>query len=151
MENHTIRLHYRQVEQLKRMTNGSTPIRKARRAQILLMLHKGHTREQIAQALQVGVATVGRVKRRFLQEGLTTLDEKPRTGRPKKVSERDKKRIIAMCCSPPPEGHPRWTLKLLAEHAPTSEPLSLWSVRLILDNDGIKPWREKNVVRTRTG
>jgi len=147
-----VRLHWRQIERLKKMVGGSTPSRKARRAQVLLMLHDGHGRDAIASALRVGVATIGRTKRRFLEEGLeAALEEKARSGRPPKVTERDKKNIVALCCGPPPQGHPRWTLKLLAEHAPTREPLSLWSIRLILEQDGMKPWREKNVVRSDAG
>lgn len=122
------------------------------RAHVLLQLNKGWTRERVAEATGASVPTVGRVKRRFLAEGLdAALYDRPRSGRRPKLSEFEKKKIIALACTEPPEGHSRWTIRLLAEHAPVEVDISREIVRLVLQEDGLKPWREKNVVRSRTG
>ncbi len=59
---------------------GSTPARVQTRARTLLLLHRGRTPDEVAAALQAGVATVFNVKRRYLSEGLASaLHDKPRT------------------------------------------------------------------------
>ena len=72
----------------------------------------------MAAALQAGVATVFNIKRRYLSEGLATaLHDKPRSGKPARISGESRARITALACSQAPEGHARWTLRLLADKA----------------------------------
>ena len=62
--------------------------------------------------------TVYHIKRRFLGEGVeAALSEKPRSGKPVQISGEVRARITALACSDAPEGHARWTLRLLADKA----------------------------------
>ena len=97
---------------------GATPARVQTRARILMLLHRGRTPDTISSALSVGVATVFNVKRRYLSEGLgSALHDKPRSGKPARISGAARARITALACSEAPEGHARWTLRLLADKA----------------------------------
>ena len=59
--------------------------------------------------------TVGRICRRFAQDGLeTALLDKPRPGREPKITGDVQARLVTLCCSDPPQGRGRWTLRLLA-------------------------------------
>jgi transposase len=73
--------------------------------------------ERIAQALDVGLATVARVRQRFVEEGLeAALSRKPhRSHRPRKLDGRAEARLVALACSAPPEGRKEWSLRLLAD------------------------------------
>ena len=73
--------------------------------------------EEIARALKVGTATVERVRRRCVEEGLErALGRKEQLNRrPKKLDGHDEAQLIALACSQPPEGRASWTLQLLAD------------------------------------
>ncbi len=97
---------------------GSAPARVQTRARALLLLHRGQTSDAVASALSVGVATVFNIKRRYLSEGLTSaLYDKPRSGKPARISGVARAKITALACSAAPEGHARWSLRLLADRA----------------------------------
>ena len=72
---------------------------------------------RIAAALDCGTATVARVRKQFVQGGLGgALSRRRPTGRQyRKLDGTAEARLVALTCSPPPEGHARWTLKLLAQ------------------------------------
>jgi transposase len=72
----------------------------------------------IAEALDCSARTVERVRQRFVERGLEpALGRKPqdRPSRERKFDGAAEARLIALACSRPPEGHARWTLKLLAD------------------------------------
>src|SRR5215218_10530517 len=97
---------------------GATPAREQTRARILMLLHRGRTPDAVAAALAVGVATVFNVKRRYLGEGLAAaLHDKPRSGKPARIDGVARAKITALACAAAPEGHARWTLRLLADKA----------------------------------
>ena len=75
------------------------------------------TDEQIAEALEVHVRTVARVRERFVQEGLDgALQRKPQSRRkPRIIHGEAEAHLIALACSDPPEGHVRWSLRLLSD------------------------------------
>ena len=86
------------------------------RANILLLLHKGKKDSDIEDFLEVDRTTIWRTRKRFLKEGLTAaLEEKARSGQPKKYGQHQEAEVIALACSEAPEGRARWTLELLAE------------------------------------
>ncbi len=152
MEKKPFRLHYKHRQELQRLVReAKQPARIHRRAQALLLMDRGKTRTEVEQLSGVSVSTLGRLKRRYRDKGLAALEEGKRSGRPCKLSEFERKGLIALACSEPPAGHGRWTFKLLAEQAKTRERLSEWSVRLLLHAEGVKPWREKNVVCSGVG
>ena len=74
--------------------------------------------DRIAEALDCGRRTVERVRQRFVERGLNlALGRKPqdRPSRERKFDGAAEARLIALACSPPPDGRARWTLKLLAD------------------------------------
>ena len=63
---------------------------------------------QVAEALDVALGTVYRVKQRFTQEGLAgVLKDRPQANRHRKLDDRGEAHLIALACSPPPAGHDR--------------------------------------------
>jgi transposase len=100
---------------------GESSARKQTRARILLLSDRsqGQKRSQseVAEMLMCNPTTVGNICRRFGREGLrAALSEKPRPGKPPKVTGEVEAHLVAITCSQAPEGHSRWTLRLLAEH-----------------------------------
>jgi transposase len=64
----------------------------------------------------VGIATVERVRKRFVEEGLeAALNERPRPGGQRKLDGKQEAFLIALACSTPPEGRRSWTMQLLAD------------------------------------
>jgi len=134
--------------QLAALLNGGThAVRKIKRAQILLAADTGASDEAIASTVSVGVSTVYRTRRRFVEGNLDlALSEEARPGAERKLSGKETALLVATACSAPPAGRKRWTLELLAgemvkltEHAA----LSRETVRRRLDEDDLKPWRRK--------
>ena len=93
---------------------GKTSARKVTRARILLHAARGATDSEIVTALGVGQATVERTRRRFVEEGVEALNERPRPGARRRLSEKAEARLVAEACAKAPEGRDRWTLRLLA-------------------------------------
>lgn len=94
---------------------GKTSARKLTRARVLLKAAEGATDEEIVAALNVGIATVERIRKRFVEAGLDALNEKPRPGKKPKLDHKAQARLIAEACAKAPEGRQRWTLQLLAD------------------------------------
>jgi transposase len=102
---------------------GKAAARKLTHARILLKadaseggLHWPDWR--IADALEVHVATVERVRQRFVEQGLDAALERKhpdKPARPIKLDGRAEARLIALARSPPPEGRAVWTMQLLAD------------------------------------
>lgn len=104
------------LKTLFRSGNGKN--RQQTRARILDLLDRQVPPALIAQTLSCGIATVYNIKRRYEAEGFqAALTDKPRSGRPVEISGAQRARITALACSPAPEGHSRWTLRLLADRA----------------------------------
>ncbi len=103
---------------------GKVAARKRQRAHVLLKADagtegSGATDRQIAEALDVGIATVHRVRRAYVEQGFEeALGRKPmRPQRVRKLDGAQEARLVAMACGPPPEGRARWTVRLLADKA----------------------------------
>ena len=105
------------LEQL--LHKGKSNARKLTRARILLHAAEGETEAEIATALTGGVATVERTRQRFVEANLEALHDRPRPGGQCKLSGKQEAHLIAVACTPAPEGHTRWTLQLLAEQVVT--------------------------------
>lgn len=94
---------------------GKTSTRKLTRARILLKAEAGSTDDEIVTALNVGVATVERLRKRFVEAGLDAINERPRPGKKPKLDPKAQARLIAEACSKAPDGRKQWTLQLLAD------------------------------------
>jgi putative transposase len=98
------------------VSRGSASARKIRRARTLLLAGEGRTDAEIAGALQIGVATVERTRRRFVEEGpADALVERERPGAAPKLTPKQQAFTVALACTQPPEGRLRWTMQLLAD------------------------------------
>jgi transposase len=97
------------------LQKGRSSARKLVRARILLQADDGFTDEEIATALDVGIATVERLRQRFVEMNLEALNERPRPGGQGKLTGKQEAHLIAVACTPAPPGQGRWTLQLLAE------------------------------------
>ncbi len=95
---------------------GTASARMVRRARTLLLAAEERTDEAIAAALQIGVATVERTRRRCVEEGVeAALRERPRPGARPKLGPKERAFVVALACTKPPEGRKRWTMQLLAD------------------------------------
>ena len=100
------------------LTKKETSAREQTRARILDLLHRGEHPATIHKLLQVGIATVYNIQKRFLAEGWqAALAEKPRSGKPPTIKPAEKAKITALACADAPAGYARWTLRLLADKA----------------------------------
>lgn len=95
---------------------GKNKARVITRARILLLSNEGGTDQQIADALQIGRATVERIRRRAVRESVQiALVDRPRPGTEPKLNAKQEAQLIAIACSEPPPGQKRWTIRLLME------------------------------------
>lgn len=144
----SIVLHSRTRGHLKALCKGSTPARIMIRARALLMLHQGLSVPEVADIVGCSEPTVKRVRRRFMDHSWKrAVYDAPKPGRPRAVTSREEKELIALACCGPPAGAARWTIRLLAQRSGHS----FNTVQRVLKEDGLKPWREKNVVCTDAG
>ncbi len=122
---------------------GTHAARTITRAQILLLSATGdHTVASICAALEVCPATVYNVRARYHSEGLTAaLTEKPRSGFPRRVTQREEAQITSIACSTPPPGRTRWTVQLVTDRLVTlyGTELSHESVRQVLKKVSSSP------------
>ena len=114
----------------KLISSGQESARKLTRARILLKSDAGYKDEAIGQAVDVGLATVHRVRKRFAQEGVeAAINRRPPNRTYKRILDgRAEAHLIALACGDPPEGYGRWTLRLLAERLVVLEEVEVESV-----------------------
>jgi transposase len=143
-----------QREMTKLLSGGVQPVRVVLRALALLQLAKGASAPQISNVVPLTPQAIRKVGHRYRESGLASaLYEKQRPGAPAVLEEAQKQRIIAMVCSDPPEGRARWTVRLVAQEAVKRRlvpRVGRETIRILLLDHELKPWREKNVVRGRT-
>jgi len=120
---YAINLTEAERDQLINLTKkGKNSSRVFKRAQILLLASRGYGDAEIAQMLMVGESTVHRTRQRYVEEGVSeALAERPRPGRPEKLSPQAEAMLIATACSDPPQGRNCWTMQLLADSLVTLE------------------------------
>lgn len=124
---------------LQRITrSGKHSARKIRWAQALLKADDGWKDEKIAEALDLSLPTIQRIRQRFVEEGLdVALGSHSHGPRPylQRLDGEQEAKLIALACSPAPEGRNRWTLRLLAEkvvEVQIVEQISYQTVRRVL-------------------
>jgi transposase len=123
MSQKQFRVQLSELERLrlqKIVRSGQDKARKITRCRILLLADEanGKTDEEISDALNVCLATIFNIRRRYFQEGVErAIGEGARSGQPPKFKGRAAAKITAIACSKPPQGQARWSLRLLADRA----------------------------------
>lgn len=122
---YTIKLSKIEVEELNKViSKGSHTSQAYRSAYILLNCDKGEfstnteiKNADICKVLRVGERTIDRVKKKFIEEGFDSVLERRFSPQnyTKKVDGDIEAKLVALCCSEPPEGFAKWSLRLLAD------------------------------------
>ena len=102
---------------------GRTAAKKLIHARILLKADAAPggpawTDDRIAEAVEVNLRTVERIRQRFVEDGLEAAlirKKQDRPSRERKLDGDGEARLIAVACSEPPQGRSAWTLQLLAD------------------------------------
>jgi transposase len=123
MIRYTVKLTKSEVEELMSIINkGSHTSQTFRTAYILLNCDEGRysekvTNEQISKVLKVGMRTVDRVKKKFIEGGFEScLDRRPTSRIYERKTDGDlEAKLVTLCCSEPPKGFAKWSLRLLAD------------------------------------
>jgi len=155
MIRYTIKLTKPEVEELTVIINkGSHTSQTLRVAYILLNCDEGKyshkvTNEQISKVLKVGMRTIDRVKKKFVEEGLEAVLERRPTARvyEKKMDGDTEAKLITLCCSEPPKGFARWSLRLLADRMVELkyvESITHVTVRSVLKKTNLSLGKQKN-------
>jgi putative transposase len=133
---------------------GIQQVRVVLRALALRQQAQGASAPQISKVVPLTPQAIRKIGHRYRQGGLeSALFEKQRPGAAEVLDHSQKQRIIAMVCSDPPGGRARWTVRLVAQEAVKRKlvpRVGRETIRILLLDHDLKPWREKNVVRGRT-
>lgn len=118
------------------LKKGTKKARAIARANVLLLADEGWETGTISKMVKVHRQRIWRIKKRYLKGGLkSALEEKPRSGQPRKYNERHEAEIIAEACTSAPKGRKRWTIRLLTKKLRQKtgfQKINRESVRLIL-------------------
>jgi len=135
------------------LTKGKHSVRVVKRAQILSMLDRGFSANEIAPLLDCTPETARRTGWKYVRGDLVKAIEEPsRPGKARALNEKQSSQIIAMVCGQPPDGFARWTIELATAEAMRRKIVNTVgreTVRVLLHSHDHRPWREKNVVYTR--
>lgn len=106
-----------EVEMLETLLRkGKSAARKQTRARILLKAAAGCKDAAIMEALAISATMVGNTRQRCVEDGVeAALHDRPRPGKVPKLTDKQCAHVIATACTPAPEGHDHWTLRLLAD------------------------------------
>ena len=150
MIRYTIKLTKPEVDELQAIINkGSHTSQTFRTAYILLNCDEGDysekvTNEQISKVLKVGMRTIDRVKKKFIEEGFESVLERRPTRRiyETKLDGDVEAKLVTLCCSEPPKGFAKWSLRLLADKMVELnyvESISHVTVRSVLKKTNLNP------------
>lgn len=133
------------------VSTGTEKARKLTRARILLKADEGWIDKEIAKALDVGSATVSRIRVRYAREGLDSALNRKKSRRQyeRKLDGADEAHLIALACGEPPAGYARWSLRLLSERLVSLEQVKIESVshetvRQVLKKTNLSPGGTSN-------
>lgn len=124
MEKYIVKLTQEErAKLLSLVKTGKAAAYKLTHARILLGVDESeyneipHTDAAMSKILHVDIKTVKRIRKRCVEEGIEAalLRKKHNRTKPRKLDGEGEAHLIALCCSKPPEGRSRWTLKLLSE------------------------------------
>jgi transposase len=97
------------------VTQGTHPVRTYQRAQALLHLDAGKRLQAVSEQVGVSYESGSKWPNAFRKERLSMLFAKQRPGRPVVIDGEQRAKLTALACSQAPQGHSRWTLRLLAD------------------------------------
>jgi len=124
MARYRIKLTKEEVSELQRIVNKGTHSTQAyRAAYVLLNVDEGdfslgkNTNERICAVLKIGMRTIDRIKRKMIEHGLDGALERNKGSRvyARKIDGQVEAKLISLCCSKPPAGFAKWSLRLLAD------------------------------------
>ena len=136
------------------LNRGKHSARKRKRAQALLLADEQMTDEEIAERAGMHRRGVEELRQRFVEEGFeATLEGRPHGHRARVIQGEDEARLIALTCSPVPEGYDHWTLRLLQERWVSLEGdrVSYETIRQTLKKTSLNRGRNGNGVFPRKG
>lgn len=156
MKKYIVKLSQEQRQQLEGLiSRGQAAARKLIHARVLLKTDQGEhgpgwSDERIAEALEVSLPTIERIRRRFVEQGFDdALNRRRQPERPekRKICGEQEAHLIALCCGEPPEGHERWTVRMLADKLVQLgyvDQVSHKTVWVTLKSNKLKPWLKEH-------
>ena len=114
-----VKLQSEEVAYLERyVSQGKRSARAIKRAHLLLHRHAGKSPQESAELAGVSLSTVYYVCHRYHAEGVeAALTERARSGQPRKLNLHHEAALTVLACSEPPDGHARWSVRLLHDKA----------------------------------
>src|SRR6266571_4184746 len=107
-----------ELERLHRLP--SAPAGVSRRARAVLLMAQVLPGVKVAERVGYTVVQVSRLRRRFAEQGVAGLHERPRSGRPPTITARKRAQIVALTLKPPAPGLTHWSTRDLARKAGVS-------------------------------
>ena len=117
-----------------------TSQRAAQRARIILACAQGSNNGQVAAALRVSAPTVGKWRARYVGQGIESLGDAPRSGAPRRITDRQVEAVITKTLEQKPEAATQWSTRLMAREVG----LSHNAIKRIWQTFGLQPHREKS-------
>jgi len=122
-------------------------VRTTLRALALRQMDQGLSTPAVGVNLGLSAKAVWHIGKRYIDAGLERVSfDAPRPGKAPGLDQQEQQRIIAVVCSPPPEGRARWTVRLLTEEVIKRKlvpRVGRETIRTLLESHDLKPWREK--------
>lgn len=135
-------------EEILRLIKTASNARTIYRANALNLRYKGFSAAEVANFIEITPRTVFNIEKNYEEGGLKkALYDDPRPESPCQFDDRIKSQLIALVCSNPPEGFDRWTLELIKQKAIKNKivpSISRETIRVILQEHDLKPWRQKS-------
>ncbi len=98
----------------KRVALRHAPMSTVQRARIVLAASAGERNDTIAANLGITPFSVALWRRRFAEERLAGLEDRPRSGRPATYTDADRVRVVETACTKTPEAETHWSVRSLA-------------------------------------
>ena len=145
---YTVQLTDDQRSQLTALLSAGTCLARVQtHARVLLLADQGARDPEIVAALGVSRLTVERTRKTFATANLeAALYDRPRSGRPVRITGDSEAALVMLACSTPPAGRAHWTLQLLADkliELHYTETISDQQVYKLLKKNELKPWLKK--------
>ena len=113
-----VKLSPEEREDLQAMiASGKHSAKKVLRGRVLLKADDSWADREIAEALEIHVITIERMRQQFVEEGFESFMTRRKSRRKylRKLDGKQEAQLTTIACSQPPEGRARWTLRLLAD------------------------------------